>query len=77
MMEDHNIHVDGFHDGLKLYVFSWDFCIPAACSVDDLQLIVNTFIKKGTLKYTLQFSEENCHHKSKPNNYNSVDYFAL
>lgn len=56
---------------------TWDFCIPMACSVIDLQLIVNGIVKKSNYKYKLQFSEDSCYYKSKKNEYDLIDYFAM
>lgn len=58
-------------------VITWDFCFPAACSVDDLQLMVDAFIRHLNLNFTFRFFEGYCHYKSKPLNFTSTDYFAV
>lgn len=66
-----------FENRLSLFWFTWDFCMPAVCSVDDLELIVSSVTTHLNTKYALQFSEDLCHYKSKPNVYKIEDYFAM
>lgn len=72
------INFFNFHRAIRYEPgFSFGICVPAACKVEDLRIIIDELVNKRTTEITIKIPENVCQTEKESTKLETVDVIAM